>query len=88
MCISNEYTVEINLSFCLSNYYLLLIYCMNVLTTKEELYKFYLYEINDIKFTVREIDIISCVVHNRGNKKIVGLLSRTSVKNNGIRLII
>lgn len=43
--------------------------------TKNELYKSYLYEINGIKFTSREIDIISCVVHNRGNKKIAALLS-------------
>ena len=48
---------------------------MNVPNSKDELYKAYLYEINGIKFTVREIDIISCIVHNRGNKKIAGLLS-------------
>ncbi len=42
---------------------------------REELYRAYLSEINDIKFTNREVDVIACIVHNRSNKKIASLLS-------------
>ena len=41
----------------------------------DELYKFHLYEIDNIKFTKREIDIISCIMHNKGEKKIANILS-------------
>lgn len=41
----------------------------------KELYEADLYEINDLKFTFREIDIIACVIHNRGDKKIASILS-------------
>ena len=36
----------------------------------ETLYKSYLTSINGVKFTFREIDIIACIMHNRGEKKI------------------
>ena len=36
----------------------------------KELYQKHLAEINGIKFTIREIDIIACIIHNRGDKKI------------------
>ncbi len=36
----------------------------------EELFKKYLTTIHGIKFTFREIDIISCILNNRGEKKI------------------
>ena len=36
----------------------------------DELYKFHLYEIDNIKFTKREIDIIACIMHNKGEKKL------------------
>lgn len=39
-----------------------------------DLYKNFLSEIKDIKFTLREVDIIACVIHNRGEKKIAILL--------------
>ena len=42
---------------------------------KEELYKHHLFEISGVKFTLREMDIISCILHNRGEKKIATLLS-------------
>jgi tetratricopeptide (TPR) repeat protein/DNA-binding CsgD family transcriptional regulator len=42
---------------------------------KRELYDLYLNTIKDIKFTYREIDIIVCVLHNRGEKKIASILS-------------
>lgn len=41
----------------------------------DELYKFHLYEIDNIKFTKREIDIIACIMHNKGEKKIANILS-------------
>lgn len=41
----------------------------------DELYKFHLYEIDNIKFTKREIDIIACIMHNKGEKKIATILS-------------
>ena len=31
--------------------------------------------INSIKFTSREFDVLSCIIHNRSNKKIAGLLN-------------
>jgi len=40
-----------------------------------ELYDSYLNNIKDINFTHREIDIIACVLHNRGEKKTASLLS-------------
>jgi DNA-binding CsgD family transcriptional regulator len=42
---------------------------------REEIYTNCLREIKNIKFTVREVDIISCILHNRGEKKIASLLS-------------
>lgn len=41
---------------------------------KKDLYENYLSKISDIKFTFREIDVIACVIHNRGEKKIASLL--------------
>lgn len=41
----------------------------------DELYKFQLREIENIKFTKREIDIIACIMHNKGEKKIAGILA-------------
>jgi len=41
----------------------------------EKFYNKYLSEISDIKFTAREIDIISCILHNRREKKIASLLT-------------
>lgn len=38
------------------------------------IYKQYLSDINNISFTQREIDVIACVIHNRGEKKIAILL--------------
>lgn len=42
---------------------------------KEELYNEHLGEISGVNFTFRELDIIACIVHNRGEKKIAALLS-------------
>lgn len=42
---------------------------------QEELYENYLAVINGIKFTFREIDLIACIINNRGEKKIASLLS-------------
>jgi tetratricopeptide (TPR) repeat protein len=42
---------------------------------KKYLYDNYLNQINDIKFTYREVDVITCIVKNRGEKKIANLLS-------------
>ena len=42
---------------------------------KYELYKEHLATIKGIKFTFREIDILVCIVHNRGEKKIASMLS-------------
>jgi DNA-binding CsgD family transcriptional regulator len=47
------------------------------LTPKERIYITSLQEIDGIKFTFREIDIIACIVNNRGDKKIAFLLSIT-----------
>ena len=41
----------------------------------QELYSNYLHEIGGIKFTFKEVNIIACLLHNRGNKKIAYLLS-------------
>jgi DNA-binding CsgD family transcriptional regulator len=41
----------------------------------EKLYADQLMLINKIKFTFREIDLLACIVHNRGEKKIASLLS-------------
>lgn len=40
-----------------------------------EYYNKYLTELNDIKFTHREIDVISCIVNTRGDKKIAQILA-------------
>ena len=40
-----------------------------------KLYNEYLTEIKEIRFTFREIDVISCILHNRGEKKIAAILS-------------
>ncbi|PCJ27361.1 MAG: hypothetical protein COA94_04165, partial [Rickettsiales bacterium] len=42
---------------------------------KEELYNEHLQEISGANFTFRELDIIACIIHNRGEKKIASLLS-------------
>jgi len=42
---------------------------------KREIFDNYLNIISDIKFTLREIDVIVCILHNRGEKKIALLLS-------------
>lgn len=39
------------------------------------LYKNHLNTIQGIKFTTREIDVLCCVIHNRGDKKIADILS-------------
>lgn len=39
----------------------------------KELYQKHFAEINGIKFTIREIDIIACIIHNRGEKKIASI---------------
>ena len=41
----------------------------------EEIYSNYLNEIGGIKFTFKEVSIIACILHCRGNKKIASLLS-------------
>ena len=49
---------------------------MNISYKKtSELYNSSLNNIKEISFTFREIDIISCVLHNRGEKKIASILS-------------
>ena len=40
----------------------------------EKLYELHLNSIKNLAFTFREIDIIACVMHNRGEKKIASLL--------------
>ena len=42
---------------------------------KQKIYSKYLGLVETIKFTSREIDIIACILHNRGEKKIANLLS-------------
>ncbi len=42
---------------------------------KHKLYKKYLEVIGNLQFTIREIDVIACIIHNRGEKKIANLLS-------------
>ena len=42
---------------------------------REKLYDEYLQELSGIKFTLREIDVLACILHNRGEKKIGSLLS-------------
>jgi tetratricopeptide (TPR) repeat protein len=39
------------------------------------IYREYLKEINNIEFTYREIDVMACMLHNRGEKKIASILS-------------
>ena len=41
---------------------------------RRELYKTYLSDIDGVSFTFREIDVIACILHNRGEKKIASLL--------------
>ncbi len=43
--------------------------------SKKKIYDGHLQEIRGISFTPREIDIIACILHNRGEKKIASLLS-------------
>ncbi len=45
---------------------------------REEIYNTHLQEIANVKFTLREIDILSCILHNRGAKKIATLLDISS----------
>ncbi|PCJ23079.1 MAG: hypothetical protein COA94_08590 [Rickettsiales bacterium] len=47
----------------------------NSLSDKYKLYTRYLEKITDIRFTIREIDVIACIIHNRGIQNISGLLS-------------
>ena len=42
---------------------------------KKEIYDEHLKVISDIKFTYREIDVIACILHHRGEKKMASLLS-------------
>ena len=42
---------------------------------KIEIYDNYLYFIANTKFTLREIDVVSCVIHNRSEKKIANILN-------------
>ena len=42
---------------------------------REKIYSDHLTILNDPKFTLREIDVIACILHNRGEKKIATLLS-------------
>lgn len=42
---------------------------------KEGIYNQHLTQIGNTKLTMREIDIISCILHNRTNKKIASILS-------------
>ncbi len=42
---------------------------------KEQLYSSHLQEIGGVKFTAREVDVIACILHNRGEKKIAAILS-------------
>ena len=42
---------------------------------REDIYFKFLQELSGIKFTLREIDIMSCILHNRGEKKIANILS-------------
>ena len=42
---------------------------------KKEIYDEFLNSISNIKFTHREIDVIACILHHRGEKKIASLLS-------------
>ncbi len=42
---------------------------------KKDIYSKYLQEISGVKFTIRETDILSCILHSRGEKKIAALLS-------------
>lgn len=39
-----------------------------------ELYKKFLSSINDVKFTLREVDVMACLINNRGEKKIASIL--------------
>ncbi len=41
---------------------------------RSEIYNEYLKILTNIKFTSREIDVIACILHNRGEKKIAALL--------------
>ena len=45
---------------------------------REEIYREHLRDIAGVKFTLREIDIIACILHNRGAKKIGSLLNIAS----------
>lgn len=45
-----------------------------IISTKKDLYKNHLNKVNNINFTMREIDVISCIVHVRGGKKIAEML--------------
>ncbi len=44
-------------------------------TSQNQLYITHLQSINNVNFTIREIDIISCFIHNKVEKKITNLLS-------------
>lgn len=48
---------------------------------RNDLYKTYLSIINNTKFTFREVDIIACIIHNRGEKKVATIcnISHTTV---------
>lgn len=42
---------------------------------REEAYTLSFSEISGIKFTLREVDVMACIVHNRGTKKMASILS-------------
>lgn len=45
-----------------------------LLNEKKILYKDFLKTINNIRFTLREVDVIACIIHSRGTKKIASIL--------------
>jgi tetratricopeptide (TPR) repeat protein/DNA-binding CsgD family transcriptional regulator len=47
----------------------------NNYSQREKIYSDHLTILNGPKFTLREIDVIACILHNRGEKKIAALLS-------------
>ena len=45
------------------------------INSRKELYNLHLRQVREVLFTNREIDVIACILHNRGEKKIASLLS-------------
>lgn len=48
--------------------------CITAYNKREQLYETYLKTIKGKKISLREVDVIACIVHNRGEKKIAALL--------------